>query len=323
MQKDTSQVIHAAMEGKENSRGKMEPNIVKVDTELLPSLELPDLPVALGRLRDELDRLPHLKAQAEAIVCTYPETPPAKYAELVQLVDAMQDIGKVGEKQMRPLLDVVNEVAQYLHTKRKNQEQEAKAAWAPHAERAAAWKRGEREAAQREEQRINAERQRKAAEQAEAQRKADYAAAIEKRKERVNEIRSQLKRGYISKRIAEKYLREAGAIEEADKAKAAQDAEDAKNSVQAVTVQPNVPKVAGRRGTVQYFAEVTNEDALIGAYVETFTQNNRHNVSIRAYLRRFIMANAQELGKEAREVKDSAKLNATIPGVKFTDKDNV
>ncbi len=43
----------------------------------------------------------------------------------------------------------------------------------------------------------------------------------------------------------------------------------------------------------------------------------------RIYLRQFIMANEQKLGEEARTVKNSAKLNATIPGVKFTDVDKV
>jgi hypothetical protein len=297
-------------------------DIVKVEAELLPSLELPNLPGALATLKDLLARLPALGAQAAAIVCTYPSTPPTDYQKLVELVDQMQDIGKAGEKQMRPLLDIVNEVAQYLHAKRKNQEAAAKAAWEPHAERAAAWKRGEREAAQAEQDRINAERTRRAAESAEKQRLADEAAAVERRKARVAEIRKLLKAGSITKRLAEKYLREAGAIEEADKTKAAADAEQFKANVQTVTVTANVPKVSGRRGTVRYFAEVIDEDALLMAYVDAL-RGGPWTRARSAYFREFIMANEPALSKEASVVKNSAHLNATIPGVKFTDKDTV
>lgn len=307
-------------------------DLVKADAELLPSLDLPDLPAALGALRDELATLPDLEKQALAITCTYPATPPEDYRKLVELVDQMQDVGKAGEEQMRPLLDVVNEVADYLLAKKKNQELTAKKAWETHAERAAAWKRGEREAAAAEAKRINEERQRKANEEAEAKRKADEKTAIERRKARVNEIRGMLRRKEISKSKAAELLTLAGATEEAEKARAAANAEQLKKNVQTVTVTPNVPKVSGRRGTIKYSAEVENTDTLLMAYVATFMpekgrvltwQEQATQAERRAYLRRFIMANEQALGEEAREVKDSAKLNATIPGVKFTDKDTV
>jgi hypothetical protein len=291
-----------------------------IKPEVLPSLELPNLPTALAELKTELAKLPDLKAQAEAIVCTYPDTPPAVYADLVVLVDQMQDVGKAGEKLMRPLLDVVNEVSQYLHTQRKNQEQTAKVAWEPHANRAAAWKRAEREAAQREEQRINEENRRRASEQAEAQRRADAQAAEEKRKERVKEIRGMLKRGEIGKRKAEQLLREAGANEEADKAKAAADAEQSKANVQPVSVQANVPKVAGRRGGVLYFADIKDPKAFILAYDLALKAGNHERAD---YLRQFLTLDASALRKEANDVEDSKKLNAAIPGVYFWDKDRV
>jgi hypothetical protein len=87
-----------------------------------------------------------------------------------------------------------------------------------------------------------------------------------------------------------------------------------------ITVQASVPKVAGIRARVQYFAEVTDEDLLLRAFLIAHKKGEKERVK---YLRQFIQANYQALGKEAREVKNSAKLNATIPGVKFTDKDAV
>ena len=287
---------------------KVEVNLQKVDESLLGT--------ALAELHNELAKLPDLKAKAEAIVCKSPET----YAELVALVDQMQDIGKLGEKKMRPFLDVANTVVEVLHDERKRMEREAKTVYQPHFDRAAKWKREEREAAAREQEKINAENRRIAAEKAAEQRKADEAAAIEKRKARVAEIRGMLKRGEIGKRKSEQLLREAGATEEADKAKAAADADEAAQNVQTVEVAPNVPKFSGRRGTIQYLAQVMNEDLLIGAFIDAVKAGNLLRV---AYLRRFIQANESELGSEARTVKDSKKLNAAIPGVLFSDKDKV
>jgi hypothetical protein len=65
---------------------------------------------------------------------------------------------------------------------------------------------------------------------------------------------------------------------------------------------------------------VTDESALLFAFLAAAINKDSDRM---AYLRRFIMANAQELGKEARAVEDSAKLNATIPGVLFQDRDAV
>ena len=287
---------------------RVEVNLKKIDETSLGN--------TLTELASELAKLPGLATKAAAIVCDSPE----HYAELVSVVDEMQDIGKLGEKKMRPFLDVANTVVEVLHDERKKMEREAKAVYQPHFDRAAKWKREEREAAAREQERINAENARIAREKAEEQRKADEAAAIEKRKARVAEIRGMLKRGEIGKRKAEQLLREAGATEEADKAKAAADAEVTAQNIQPVKVEPNVPKFSGRRGTVHYSAKVMNEELLIGAFANAVKTNNLMDM---AYFRQFLMANESKLGEEARKVKDSKKLNARIPGVLFSDEDKV
>jgi flagellar biosynthesis GTPase FlhF len=290
--------------------------IVASNIQIVPQIPEQELQAAIVDLQNELAKLPHLKERAATIVCDSP----GHYAELVSLITEMQEIGKAGEVKMRPFLNISNAVTAYLHDQRRNQEREAEVAYKPHADRAAKWKREEREAAQREQDKINAENARVAREKAEAQRKADEEAAKLRRQERVKEIRAMLKRGEIGKRKAEQLLREAGATEEADKAKAAADAEAAAQNVAPVTVLPNVPKFSGRRTSVQYFAEVTHEDTLIGAYVLAVVKKD---TARQAYLRQFIKADEQALGKEAREVKDSDKLNATIPGVRFWDEDKI
>jgi hypothetical protein len=82
--------------------------------------------------------------------------------------------------------------------------------------------------------------------EAERKRQADAEAAEDLKKRRIAEIREDLRAGKITKRQSEKLLREAGAQEEADKAKAAADAEDLKNKApeiaQKTTVKSEVPR---------------------------------------------------------------------------------
>lgn len=182
------------------------------------------------------------------------------------------------------------------------------------------WKRREREAAQAEERRINEERRVAAAAQAEADRKAAEAQAETDRKKREAEIKAAQKSGDMGKREGERLKKEAEERERKAKEQAARDAEAAKANVQEVKVTPSTPKVAGIRGRVNYYAEVVDANKLINAFVDAAAKHDGLRAS---YLRRFIMVNAQELGAEARDVKNSDKLNATIPGVKFTDKDAI
>lgn len=181
------------------------------------------------------------------------------------------------------------------------------------------WKRQERLAAEAEQRRLNEQRRIEAERQAAEQKKLADQAAEAERKRQQKQIEEARKAGEIGKREAEKLKKQS---EEDAARRKEQAAEDAKNAAQVeeITVEAGVPKVAGVRGRVNYSAEVTNELLLLHAYVDAYLAHNEPRV---LYLRRFLQANEQELGKEARAVKNSAKLNALIPGVKFHDEDHV
>ena len=125
----------------------------------------------------------------------------------------------------------------------------------------------------------------------------------------------------MGKREGERLKKEAEERERKAKEQAANDAATAKANVQEVKVAPSTPKVAGIRGRVNYYAEVVDANKLINAFVLATVECPGGTRA--AYLRRFITVNEKELGAEARDVKNSDTLNATIPGVKFTDKDAI
>jgi hypothetical protein len=135
------------------------------------------------------------------------------------------------------------------------------------------WDRREAEEAAAERKRIADAKQAELNRQAELKRQADEEEAKKLRQERVAQIRADLKAKKITKRQAEKLLREAGALEEAAKAKAAADQEDAlaqaKTVADSVKVESQVPNVKGNVKRVNYSAECTNRVGFIEAFAKT------------------------------------------------------
>jgi len=185
------------------------------------------------------------------------------------------------------------------------------------------FKRNERLAAEAEERRINDERRRQAEVDAAALRKQQEEQARLDREKREKEIKAAQKDGEINKREAEKMRKEAETREKEQREQAARDAVAMAANVQDVKVQPSTPKVVGTRGRVQYFAEFTNFDLILAEYVKSAAGIGAMNHERKVYLRQFITGNDQNLGKEARETKDSKKLAAAIPGIRAWDEDRI
>jgi flagellar biosynthesis GTPase FlhF len=174
------------------------------------------------------------------------------------------------------------------------------------------FKRQERLAAEAEERRINEERRKQAEEEAEKQRKEAAERAEAERKRQQKQIEEARKAGEIGKREADKLKKQAEEEAERAKEQAAQDAKLAAENVQEVKVLPSVPKVAGLRGRVNYYAAVVDADALLKAWANGRTD-----------LRKFIYIDEKALNEEARKVKDSKKLMEMIPGIRAYDEDSI
>ena len=178
-----------------------------------------------------------------------------------------------------------------------------------------AYREEEKRQAKIEQDRKNAELRRQAQLKAEQDRIDAEKQATAFRKQQTDEINAKLKAGEIGKREAARLLKLAGAGEEAAKQEAAAREEEAKNAPPQIEVRPAVPVVAGApRNQTYYFAEVTDENAIVREFVNA-TKPER-----RGFLRQFIQVNEAAVSKFARDIKDSAKAASLLPGVKFSSR---
>ena len=181
-------------------------------------------------------------------------------------------------------------------------------------DRQRAWMAEEKRKAEAEQRRRQEEIQRAQQEKADRERREADAQAAEAKRQAVAEIHREYERGAFGKRELAKRLKAAGAEEEAAKATAAAIAEETKNAPPpVVTVQPNIPKVAGIKNQTFYYAEVTSEDELIEAFGQAIAVGNTERT---AFLRQFITTADALIAKYARETKDDAKVMAQLPGVR-------
>ena len=155
------------------------------------------------------------------------------------------------------------------------------------------FERREREAAEAETRRINEERRIAAAKIAEENRKEQERIAAEQRKAREKELEEARKAGEINKREAEKLKKQAAEDEAREKARAAEEAKIAAANVQAVTVAPSIPTVAGVPSRRNYKARVIDANRVPD---------------------QFWLIDEQSLNAEARKAK---KVGEIIPGVEF------
>ena len=170
------------------------------------------------------------------------------------------------------------------------------------AQKAGDWKERERLAAAAEERRVNEQRRRDAAEKAAEERRAAEAAAEEERKRRQKAIDEARKSGEVGKREANKLAKEVAAQAERDKVAAHVAEQIAATQVKEVKVKPNIPKLAGTMGRINWKHRVVNPDLVPRAYLQP------DEVSI---------------GAMVRATKDKWKAEAKCPGIEVWSKDAV
>jgi len=93
-----------------------------------------------------------------------------------------------------------------------------------------------------------------------------------------------------------------------------------------VEVKPNLPTITGSRRHRNYYADYTDFDKLLLAYVDTYnsaktSEQSGEMLKRREFLRKFIIEDQMALGKFARDTQDSAKVMQLVPGVKAWDRD--
>lgn len=163
-----------------------------------------------------------------------------------------------------------------------------------------------------EQEKVNAAQRIKA----EEERREQERIIAEQKRQREREIEQARKNGEVKAREAERLRKQA----EADAARQRELADKQKQETIAATptveVQSLRPKIAGVPRTMHYYAEVNQPVMLLLAY-EAAIRNEDTKRQI--FLSRFLTVNEQEVGKYAREVKNSAKVMAELPGVTATN----
>lgn len=164
------------------------------------------------------------------------------------------------------------------------------------------YKRAEREAAERERQRLQAEAAAAARVKAEEEKRVADRIATEQRKAREKELEEQRKAGEIGKREEARLAKIA--VEEEAKARilAAEQAKQTAAAVPEIKVEPNVPKVAGIKGRVNYKFEVTNASLIP---------------------REYLKPDEVRIGEMVRRIKDPEKAQQVIPGIRCWTEDSI
>ena len=91
-----------------------------------------------------------------------------------------------------------------------------------------------------------------------------------------------------------------------------------KQGLPPVNVQPNIPKVAGVRNTVNFPITIEDPKALIKACLKAYKATDTKRFQ---FLAQFIKLDETTLAAHARDLKDAEKFNSEVPGVKCEKKE--
>jgi hypothetical protein len=296
-------------------------SIVKAEAQLIPQVNPESLALALSELADELACIPEWKSKAEAWLVDSP----AAYKAIGEFRATVRSQRKIPKFKLEPFQEVVDRARDFLKNKRKEAEDQFDAIDRTCTEKMDAQATRERMAAEAEERRINNEKRIREEKEAAERRKAQENQAEIERKQREREIAEAKKAGELKAAEAKKLQKEAEEKAARDREAAQREEQSAKENFKPVEVKPNLPTITGSRRHRNYYADYTDFDALLQAYVDTYKPylSSQHEAMLarRAFLRQFIMENQQTLGKIARETQDSKKLMDMIPGIKARDRD--
>lgn len=282
--------------------------------EVIPQIS----PEAFGLAVQSMEELDQQLGELEAKAKLLPKRFESKsdYDLAASLVAQKKSIVKLSVSTMTPYDELIKKVKTFVQTQ--------KNIVANHGEQLSAiiepamveWDEREKAAAAAEEKRKQAEKEAQLKRENEEKAKKDAEAAAERKKERIDQIRADYKAGKITKRMSEKFLREAGATEEAEKMRIAAEKEEADkeaaDKASKLKVKSNTGAVAGIVRRTNYTAECIDENLLLHRVVGEYISNGNKF----GPLRDFVMANNQKIGAKAREIEDDKKMEELYPFVK-------
>lgn len=239
-----------------------------------------------------------------------------QYDLAASLVAQKKSIVKLSEATMAPYDELIKKVKTFVQTQKNvvaNHGTQMSAILEPSM---VEWNEREARAAEAEQTRLRLEKEAILKRENEEKAQKDAAAAEERKQDRIKQIREDLRAGKITKRMAEKFLREAGASEEAEKTRIAAEKEEAdakaKDHAAKLKVKPRTTSTAGLVRRTNYTAECSDENLLMHRVVGEYISNGGKF----GPLRDFVMANNQKIGAKAREIEDDKEMEELYPFVK-------
>jgi hypothetical protein len=282
--------------------------------ELVPQLDQQSLAVALSQLQDELACAPEWKAKAEALIVSDRES----FAIAGDFRGQVRAARKVPRFKLEAFEEVATRVSRFLKGKRSEAEAQFDAIDTILTLKMDAQATRERIAAEAEQRRVNDEKRIREEKEAAERRKAMEAQAEADRKQREKEIAEARKAGELNKRETEKALKETLERAQRDREGAAREEAEANANFKPVEVKPNLPAIQGSRRHRNFRATFVNFPAVLEAWRQARNQGSMDRAN---YLSGFITGDDHALGREARAVQDSRKLETMIPGIVGFDED--
>jgi hypothetical protein len=289
--------------------------IIKTKTgEVIPAISPEAFGLAVKSMEDLSAQMDELQAKAKKLPKQFESK--TQYDEAASLVVQKKSLVKLGEATMLPFVEAVKRVKTFID-QQKNIVANGGTILSGIVEPAMVeWDEREARATAAEQKRVREEQEAKLKREAEEKAQKDREAAEELKQKRISEIREDLKAKRITKRQAEKALREAGALEEAAKAQIAADEEEQKSkaaeTAAKTTVKPNTGPTPGLVRRTNFTAVCNDEDLLMHRVVGEYNSLGGKF----GPLRDFVMANNVRIAEKARELKDDEEMEKRYPFVK-------
>jgi hypothetical protein len=282
--------------------------------EIIPTLDQHSLSLALSELQDELGIVPEWADKALKLAVTNA----GEYQAAGEFRAEVRSHKKVVRFKLDPFQEVAKRVTDFLKGKRTEAENRFDAIDNLITQKMNQQAEKERIAAEAEQRRVNEEKRIREEKEAAERRKAMEAQAEADRKQREKEIAEARKAGELNKRETEKALKETFERAQRDREAALREEAESKANFKPIEVKPDLPTIQGSRRHRNFRATFVNFHALLEAWRQA---RNQGSMDRAAYLSGFITGDDQALGREARAVQDSRKLETMIPGIVGFDED--
>jgi hypothetical protein len=268
--------------------------------EVIPQISPEAFGLAVQSMEEFLVGMDDLLEKAKALPKVYESR--SDYERGASLLVQKKSLVKLSEATMLPFEELVKKVRTFIQTQKNLVGNHGEMVYSLVAPAMVAWDERERQAAAAEEKRKQAEKELSLRRENEEKAQKDAAAAEKLKKERIAQIREDLRSKKITKRQAEKFLNEAGAKEEAEltRISAEKDEADANAAVEAAKT-----KVRANSGAVAGITRRTNWH---------FTVIDPRLVKLK-----YLSPDAVLIGEAVRKIKNKKEAEKEVGGIEVTE----